>query len=75
MPHLFARTVGARFALAGPSGNLKPGSTRRQPRIVQTVFDLVHESSGIGVMLQQEVEQTPAAAVPNSKAVAGSGSI
>jgi hypothetical protein len=42
VPHLLTRAIRARFALAGPSGNLEFGSARRQPRIVQTVFDLVH---------------------------------
>src|SRR5665213_1549713 len=46
MPHLFARTIGPGFALARPSGNLEPGSTRRQPRVVQAVFDLIHPNSG-----------------------------
>src|SRR5579863_447237 len=45
MPHLFARTIGARLPFSGPPGNLKLGSTRREPRIVQAIFDLVHECS------------------------------
>jgi hypothetical protein len=45
VPNLFARTIRARFALACPSGDLELGSTRRQPRIVQPVFYLIHNSS------------------------------
>src|SRR5450756_2783918 len=47
VPDLFARTIGARFALACPSGNLELGPARRQPGLVQAVFDLVHGNSGV----------------------------
>ena len=51
VPHLLMRTILARIAVARPTRNFEPGPTRREPRIVQTIFDLMHATFPVPVPL------------------------
>jgi hypothetical protein len=45
MPRIFVGTVGARFGLSSPSGDLEFGSARTQPLLDHPIFDGVHGRS------------------------------
>src|SRR5579872_2729138 len=46
MPNLLARAGSTRFAAARPARDFELGPPRREPRIIEAVFDFDHDISG-----------------------------